>query len=106
MNRRSDSDADVIPLPRRERDRQRRRADILRAAEIVFASKGYHTASIEEIASEAEYGTGTVYLYFKDKETLYIELFEEKVRDLIQFIRERIDKVDSPEAALRHFIQA
>lgn len=84
----------------------RRRADILRAAEGVFASEGYHSASIEEIAGAAEYGTGTVYLYFKDKEGLYIELFEEKVRALIQFIRARTGDEAKPGQALRQLIQA
>jgi AcrR family transcriptional regulator len=106
VNRRSVSDATISPLPRRERDRQRRRADILRAAEGVFASKGYHSASIEEIAGVAEYGTGTVYLYFKDKEALYVELFEEKIRELIQFIRQRTGKEERPGHALRQLIQA
>src|ERR1041384_6350399 len=104
MNRRSDSDGSVSTLPRRERDRLRRRSDILRAAENVFAAKGYHTASIEEIAGAAEYGTGTVYLYFKDKEALYIELFEEKVRELIQSIQDRITDEEQPEQALRQLI--
>jgi len=93
-------------LPRRERDRLRRREDILRAAERVFAEKGYHAASIEEIANAAEYGTGTVYLYFKDKEALYVELFEEKVRELIQFIRQQMGVEEEALQALKQVIQA
>jgi AcrR family transcriptional regulator len=84
----------------------RRRRDILRAAERVFAEKGYHAASIEEIASVAEYGTGTVYLYFKDKEALYVELFEEKIRELIQFIREQMGAEEESVQALKRVIQA
>ncbi len=93
-------------MPRRERDRLRRRADILHAAERVFAEKGYHAASIEEIAEAAEYGTGTVYLYFKDKESLYLELFESKVRDLIQCIGERVGSTAAPIDALQKLIEA
>ena len=106
MNQRSVSDATITPLPRRERDRLRRRADILRAAEEVFAAKGYHDASIEEIARAAEYATGTVYLYFKDKEALYLELFEEKIRELIHFIEQRIQPEKRPVQALTQLIQA
>jgi len=106
VNQRSVSDETVTPLPRRERDRLRRRADILRAAEEVFAAKGYHDASIEEIARAAEYATGTVYLYFKDKEALYVELFEEKVRELIQCIEERISREERPVEGLKELIQA
>jgi AcrR family transcriptional regulator len=80
--------------------------DILRAAEHVFAERGYHKASIEEIAEAAEYGTGTVYLYFKDKEALYLDLFEEKVRELIQWIEQQIGGEEHPVRALRRLVQA
>jgi TetR/AcrR family fatty acid metabolism transcriptional regulator len=105
VNLNSVSDENIRSLPRRERDRLRRREEILRAAERVFAEKGYYAASIEEIANVAEYGTGTVYLYFKDKEALYVELFEEKVRELIQFIRQQMGGEEALEA-LKHVIQA
>jgi len=99
-------DPAVTSLSRRERDRLRRRAEILRAAEEVFAGKGFHSASIEEIARAAEYGTGTVYLYFKDKEALYVELFEEKVRELIEFIQPRGSAKKHPIEALKQLVQA
>ena len=106
MNDHSVSDAKITPLSRRERDRLRRRADILRAAEDVFASKGYHHASIEEIAGAAQYGTGTMYLYFKDKEALYVELLEEKIRELIHFIRQRIGNEERPVLIMKQLIHA
>src|SRR5437764_5208949 len=103
MNSISDSN---LTLPRRQRDRLLRRCDIFRAAERVFATKNYHEASIEEIARAAEYGTGTVYLYFKDKEALYVELFEEKVGELYAHVRGRVGDEKDPLAALRRLIQA
>lgn len=106
MSQHSVSDATITSLPRRERDRLRRRGDILGAAEEVFAAKGYHEASIEEIARAAEYASGTVYLYFKDKEALYVELFEEKVRELIQCIQQRISKEEGPVEGLKELIHA
>jgi AcrR family transcriptional regulator len=99
------SDSTLIP-PRRQRERQQRRQDIFRAAEHVFAAKGYHGASIEEIARTAEYGTGTVYLYFKDKETLYVELFSEKIGELYSHVRRRVGEAKDPLAALRQLIEA
>src|SRR5438445_4179235 len=95
-----------LTLPRRQRERLQRRLDIFRAAERVFANKNYHEASIEEIARAAEYGTGTVYLYFKDKEALYIELFEEKVGELYAHVRDRVGDEEHPVAALGRLIQA
>ncbi len=48
----------------RARERRARRADLLAAARAVFAERGYHAATVEEIASRAEIGKGTVYLQF------------------------------------------
>jgi AcrR family transcriptional regulator len=105
VNRDSVSDS-TLTSARRRRDRLRRRQDIFLAAEQVFARKGYHDASIEEIARAAEYGTGTVYLYFKDKETLYIELFGEKVRELAAAVRQGVGEETEPLAALGRLIRA
>lgn len=79
----------MVILSRKERDRQLRRSDILKAAEHIFALKGYHKATIRDIAKEAQYGTGTVYLHFKNKGTLYFALLEEKLRCLLSIIKEK-----------------
>ena len=76
-------------LNRKERDRQLRQADILHASEHIFAQKGYDKATMQDIAREAQYATGTVYLYFKDKESLYFSLLEEKISDMMSIIKEK-----------------
>ena len=76
-------------LNRKERDRLLRRSDILRASEHVFAQKGYDKATMQDIAREAQYATGTVYLYFKDKESLYFSLLEEKISEMMSIIKEK-----------------
>ncbi|HTL17931.1 MAG TPA: TetR/AcrR family transcriptional regulator [Patescibacteria group bacterium] len=106
MNQRSLNERNVSSLPRRERERRQRRAEILRAAESVFAAQGFHLASIEKIASAAEYASGTVYLYFRDKETLYLELFEGKIRELSELIRRRTRGLKDPLEALRRLVAA
>jgi AcrR family transcriptional regulator len=106
MNRSSSNDSSVSSLPRRERERRQRREDILRAAEEIFAAHGFHAASIEQIAKAAEYATGTVYLYFRDKEALYLELFEEKIRELSELIRKQTDGVKDPVEALHRLVEA
>jgi len=106
LNQDSVSTSNVAALPRRERDRLQRRLDILQAAEIVFSRKGYHDASIEEIARAAEYGTGTVYLYFKDKEALYAELVEDKIRGMVEHIERAAAGASDPIEALRCVVRA
>lgn len=49
---------------------------ILNNAAKKFAEKGFFSTTVEEIAHASGISKGTVYLYFKDKETLYIEVID------------------------------
>lgn len=99
------TDTQDLTLSRRERDRLLRQADILRAAEHVFALKGYYEATMQDIAKEAQYATGTVYLYFKDKEGLYFSLLEHKYRDLLTILKEETAKAQGARQRLEIFIR-
>jgi AcrR family transcriptional regulator len=59
---------------RRQRERQRHKTEILNAAMKLFAEKGFHSVSMNEIAAEAEFATGTLYNFFDSKEALYEEI--------------------------------
>ena len=61
-------------ITRKERDRLLRESDFLEAAERLFSRNGYYATSMEDVAREAEYATGTIYRYFASKEALYHEL--------------------------------
>ena len=62
------------PLSRRERLKRERRERILDAAAAVFARKGFHQATIHEIADLADVADGTIYNYFDNKLDLLIAL--------------------------------
>lgn len=49
---------------------------IVEAAVMVFAQKGYASATIADIAAKAEIGKGTIYEYFASKEDLFFAVFE------------------------------
>jgi AcrR family transcriptional regulator len=68
---------------RRERERAQRRDDILHAAREVFFQRGFHTATVDDIAAAAEVGKGTVYLYFDTKETILAHLLLEGLDRLV-----------------------
>lgn len=57
---------------RRHREKEQRRNNILDAAERVFFAKGFDVATMDEVADSAELSKGTLYLYFKSKEDLYL----------------------------------
>ncbi len=66
-------------INRKEREYLAHREGILLAAEKVFAARGFFSTTMSDIAREAEFGTGTLYKYFKSKEELYFTLIDEKV---------------------------
>jgi AcrR family transcriptional regulator len=63
------------------------RPKIIRAALKVFAHKGYYKATVDDIAKEAGIAKGTVYLYFKDKPSLYISTIDEHFTGAVRFLQ-------------------
>lgn len=57
---------------RRIREKHQRSEDILDAAEHVFFGQGWQQATMDDVAARAELSKGTLYLYFKSKEELYL----------------------------------
>ena len=74
--------------PRGSRRRERTRADLLAAARSVFATRGYHDATIIEITTAADVGVGTFYLHFHDKDAIFQTLLEEG----LLHIREQVER--------------
>lgn len=60
----------------REEQKALTRKRLLDAAEAVFARRGFHGASVDEIAREAGATTGALYSNFTGKEDLFLALFE------------------------------
>src|SRR4051794_25017463 len=66
----------VTGRPRRGERRLLTRAQLLDAAERVFARDGLRGASVDTIALEAGYSSGALYSNFKGKEDLFLTLVE------------------------------
>ncbi|MCX7681465.1 MAG: TetR/AcrR family transcriptional regulator [Anaerolineae bacterium] len=73
---------------RREREKEERRQAILQAARKVFFQKGFHRATVDDVAELAELSKGTVYLYFESKETLLAHLLLEGLDELLERLEE------------------
>jgi AcrR family transcriptional regulator len=56
--------------------RQHKKDQIVEAAAVVFARKGYSSAAVADIAVQAKIGKGTVYEYFNSKEDLFFAVFQ------------------------------
>ncbi|MCK4782249.1 MAG: TetR/AcrR family transcriptional regulator [Desulfobacteraceae bacterium] len=66
-------------MPSRKRS-EARKEQILKAAEKVFAKKGFHEATISEVAREAGLSDATIYEYFSTKEELLFSIPRETTR--------------------------
>jgi TetR/AcrR family transcriptional regulator len=79
---------------RKEREKRQRRNDIIDAAEKVFFSSGFESATMDEIAQMAELSKGTLYLYFKSKEDLQFAIFMKGSDILMKMMKDNL----SPES--------
>jgi AcrR family transcriptional regulator len=66
------------PLSRAEQN-DRNRALLLSAALRVFLSRGYHAATLEQIADEAGFSKGAVYSRFESKADMFLALLTERI---------------------------
>ena len=67
-----------------ERRRALTREHLLAAAAEVFARRGYHGATLDEVAQTAGFTTGAIYSNFSGKEDLFLALAAERDKALIE----------------------
>lgn len=73
----------VVALTGREARSAERRTIILNAALDEFAERGFESARLDDVARRAGIAKGTIYLYFRDKETLFQELLREMLTPIV-----------------------
>lgn len=93
------------PLSRKEREREQHRKEIMDAAMRLFAEHGYHSVSMQEIASEAEFATGTLYKFFSSKRELFREIMIGVVEDISSELRLVFQSNEDPLTIIGTFFQ-
>jgi len=78
-----------------------KRQEILKAAAIVFAKRGFQKTLMEDIAGQAGIGKGTIYRYFKSKDDLYFSILDQSVEDLLVCLSQNGKTKASPAQILR-----
>ena len=76
-----------MPRLTRAESQARTRQHVLDAAAVVFARRGFHAASIDDVAEEANYTKGAVYSNFGSKEELFLAVLEARLQDQVEFFR-------------------
>jgi AcrR family transcriptional regulator len=91
--------------PREQRREQRlelSRRQVLDAAEYVFARKGFHDATIKEIAARAEFSVGAVYGFFENKDDLFAQIYRRRGAEFMAGMRAVLDDHGPARDRLHH----
>ena len=88
-----------MSVTRKRLSGEERRAAILDSALAVFADRGYHASSIDDIAREAGVSKALIYEHFSSKQELYAELIEHHADELFERIATAIAEAGSEGAA-------
>lgn len=83
-----------------------RRAQLLDAAEAVFAQRGYQGTAMEDIAVEAGVARGLIYNYFRDKDALYLACVQRARGELEAAFVAAVGEHGEPRAQLEAAIRA
>jgi TetR/AcrR family transcriptional regulator len=83
-----------------------RRTEILKSAAAAFRRRGYHGASVDEIASALEMTKGNLYYYFKNKEEILYACHEYSLDLLLALMDEVKSEAIPPDAKLRKLVLA
>lgn len=73
-----------------QRPDEKKRKQIVAAAVKLFAARPFHEVRLEDVASAARVGKGTVYVYFDSKEQLYSSLVREAFVALVDRLSEQL----------------
>ncbi|MBI5666120.1 MAG: TetR/AcrR family transcriptional regulator [Nitrospirae bacterium] len=79
------------------------RTELLNIALDLFSSKGYSETKMTEIARGSGLSVGALYLRFKNKEELCLELIKDQTKDFVERVQDLPH--DDPAEALKKYIQ-
>jgi AcrR family transcriptional regulator len=95
MSREEEQDMTRKRLSRQE-SRLQTRERLLEAAAEVFSRRGFHDASVEEVAEEAGFSKGAVYSNFASKEELFMALLDRHLEAELQSVASQFIQRESP----------
>ncbi len=84
----------------------KRRAEIIEATFFCIALKGYSSITMQDIADSAGVSKGVIHYYFRNKEDLFLSVFEKLIGDLDSHIARRVQQAETPPEKLRAIINA
>jgi AcrR family transcriptional regulator len=83
-----------------------RRTEIIAAALKIFGTKGFAAARAEDIATQADIAKGTLYLYFRSKEDIYVAAVQHAIDQLNERVSERLQSATGIRQRVAAFVTA
>ncbi|MCA9514448.1 MAG: TetR/AcrR family transcriptional regulator [Myxococcales bacterium] len=71
----------------------------------VFAQYGFYNSKVSQVAKEAGVADGTIYLYFKNKEDILIQVFIDSMDEILRRQEEAQEGLEDPVEKLRVFAE-
>lgn len=90
---------------RKERKKEERRKEIIRAAERLFYVKGFDKVTMDEIAREVDVSKGSLYLHFKNKNSLFFGIVAQMHKESMQLLEERLNPLTTGGEKIREICQ-
>ena len=78
----------------------------METALVLFAEKDFHEVTVDEIADRVGLSKGTLYLYFENKEHLFLSIIKEKTEELFSGISDAIQGAEPYIERLEKLIRA
>jgi AcrR family transcriptional regulator len=102
--------ADTVASPVRRPGRPRvgfdqKRSQIIRSATRLFAQRGFHATSMDDICDKAGIGRGVLYHYVSSKEEILVAVHERFIEPLLERARAIVSAGDPPDVTLRALSQ-
>ncbi|RLC55379.1 MAG: hypothetical protein DRH89_07790 [Candidatus Cloacimonadota bacterium] len=85
-------------------DKDEKKRGIIMAAMQIFSEKGVVKTKMIDIAKAANIGKGTIYEYFKNKDDIFINLFEMYFSQIEQETALIMERYDDPTDKLKQFV--
>ncbi|MCK9579768.1 MAG: TetR/AcrR family transcriptional regulator [Methanoregula sp.] len=95
----------MIVADRKQRKKEQRRTEIVDAAEKLFYKKGFDNVTMDEIADAVEFSKGSLYVYFKNKDSLFFAIVARMHREYFRQFRELLDENASGGEQIRTMIR-
>ena len=84
--------------------KEKRKGEIINAAVKIFSDKGFYKTKVKDITDALDMSTGTFYIYFTNKEDLFLEAIDDVVKSIVGGAAEAI--VNEKDFVMRMLLRA